>query len=67
MSSNDGATPERTDIPSAEGERLAECMGRWKHSMQWVWKEGGTSWTDFRRCTTCGKIFNKDGREVEAT
>lgn len=31
---------------------LGECMGRYSHKAQWVWKGG--QWTTWVRCTTCG-------------
>ena len=63
MSTNDGATPERKDLATSGEQTKPECMGRWKHSKSWVWK--GDTWTDFRRCNTCGKLFDKEGREVQ--
>lgn len=30
--------------PADESKNLGECMGRWKHSWQWIWE--GTVWTD---------------------
>lgn len=61
--SNDGSTPLTPQQQAEADQRLAECMGRWKHAKVAVW-EGGV-WTDKRRCTTCGKLFTKDDVEIE--
>lgn len=39
--------------PAPDDPQTGECMGRWKHILQWVWVGG--VWTDHKRCTTCGE------------
>ena len=64
MTQSDGGTPLTEHEQAEVNAKMAECMGRWKHAKVHVWDNG--VWTNKLRCTTCGKTFDKNGKEIEA-